>query len=79
MNENHKETFLTTLNDENQLALCDFNDDDMNIEVKSSADSEDTPRAKTEIEQILNKNELLVRSSLLIPRVESINGIENQT
>ncbi len=78
MNENPKETFLTTLKDENQISSYDFNDDDMHIDSKSSTDSEDIPRTNTEIKQILNKKDSYEKSSLLISHVQSINDIENQ-
>jgi hypothetical protein len=80
MDENHKETFLTTVNDQNQVLSCDFNEEDMNdIEMKSTGDSEDTPRTTRELEQILNRKELFERSSILIPHVESFNAMGNQT
>jgi len=78
MNENNKEIFLTTLNNEKQTLSLDFNDDEMDIDMKSSTDSDNTPRANNEIEQILNKKQSTEISSLLIPRVESFDGIENK-
>jgi len=78
MSENSKEIFLTTLNDEKQSLSLDFNDDEMDIDMKSSTDSDDTPRANNETEQILNKKQPHEISSLLIPRVESIDEIENK-
>ncbi len=78
MNEINKEIFLTTLNNEKQTLSLDFNDDEMDIDMKSSTDSDNTPRANNEIEQILNKKQPHEISSLLIPRVESFDGIENK-
>jgi hypothetical protein len=79
MNENKKEIFLTELTDEKYLHSMDFNEDDMDIDIKSSTSSEDTPRANMEIEEILNKQESHGKSSILIPCAESMNGIENKT
>jgi hypothetical protein len=78
MNENNKETFLTTLTDEKQVRSFEFNDDDMDIEIKSSTDSEDVLRPNTKAEEILQKKEFEDLSSFLIPHVESIHGIENR-
>jgi hypothetical protein len=78
MNENNKEIFLTTLNNEKQILSSDFNDDEMDIDMKSSTDSDNTPRANNEIEQILNKKQPHEISSLLIPHVVSFDGTENK-
>ena len=76
MNENNPETFITSLNDEKQLLSFDFNDEEMEIDIKSSTDSEDTPRVNTEIDHVLNKKP---SQSLLIPKVESMDDeIEDQ-
>lgn len=78
MDENNKDTFITTLNEDKQILSMEFNDDDMDIDVKSSTDSDETPRINNEIEQILNKNGTHDVSSILIPRVESVDGMENK-
>ena len=53
-------------------------DDDMDIDVKSSTDSDDTPLLNKEIEEILNKKEPQDVSSIFIPNVESFDGNENK-
>jgi hypothetical protein len=78
MNENVEEIFLTTLNDDKHVLSMDFNDDEIDIDIKSSTDSNDTPRVNNEIEQILNKKESHEVSTSLIPHIASINGIENK-
>ena len=55
MTEANNQTFLTTLPDEKQVTSIIINDyeDDTDIDVKSSADSGDSPTANDEIEEIL--------------------------
>ena len=69
MTETNNQTFLTTLPDEKQVTSIVIHDyeDDTDIDVKSSADSGDTPMANDEIEEILNKNLSQEVSSILIP------------
>jgi hypothetical protein len=64
------QTFLTALSDGKQLQSISINDydDDIDIDVKSSADSQDTPIANYEIEEILNKESQQV-SAMLVPNV----------
>jgi hypothetical protein len=64
------QTFLTALPDGKQLQSISINDydDDIDIDVKSSADSQDTPIANYEIEEILNKESQQV-SAMLVPNV----------
>ncbi|CAF3582808.1 unnamed protein product [Rotaria sordida] len=66
MNENNKETFITTLPNDNQVKSFSLNDDDdMNIDVKSSND------------EISNKQEHQNASLISIANVESINDTEH--
>jgi len=70
MTENDNQTFLTALPDEKQLQSILINDeDDIDIDVKSSADSQDTPIVNDEIEGILNKKESQEFSSVVIPNI----------
>ena len=46
-------------------------DEELDIDVKSSADSGDTPLANHEIEEILNKTEPVEEVSLLLPTQHS--------
>ena len=68
MTESDNQAFLTALPDEKQFKSIILNDDedDIDIDVKSSADSQDTPIANDEIDEILNKRESQVISSILI-------------
>ncbi|CAF0742395.1 unnamed protein product [Rotaria sp. Silwood1] len=69
------QTFLTTLPDEKQVKSITLNEyeDDIDIDVKSSADSEDTPIANDEIEEILNNKQSQEISSILIPTTVNDN------
>jgi hypothetical protein len=70
MTENDNQTFLTALPDEKQLQSILINDeDDIDIDVKSSADSQDTPIVNDEIEGILNKKDSQEFSSVVIPNI----------
>lgn len=71
MNENPIETFLTAI--QTKHAFLD-NDEDVEIDVKSSTSStDDIARANTEIEQILDAR----NSYMSIAHVQSVDGIEN--
>ncbi len=66
MSETESQTFLTALPDEKQVQLIVMNDeDDIDIDIKSSADSEDTPHVN-EINEVLNKKQSQEFSSVLI-------------
>lgn len=69
MSETNDQIFLTAVPDEQQLKSMVLNDyeDDTDIDVKSSADSEDTPLANHEIAEILNNKQSQDLSSMLIP------------
>ena len=70
MNENPTETFLTAIQTEHGF----LDDDEVEIDVKSSTSStDDILRVNTEIEQILDKRD----SYVSIPHVQSVDGIEN--
>ncbi|CAF2169582.1 unnamed protein product [Rotaria magnacalcarata] len=75
MMETLGQTFLTTLPDEKQLKSIIINDyeDDIDIDVKSSTDSEDSPIANHEIEEILNSKQVQDTSSILIPTTANDN------
>lgn len=71
MNENPKETFLTAI--QTKHGFLD-DDEEVEIDVKSSTSStDDILRTNTEIEQIFDKRD----SYVSIPRVQSVDGIEN--
>ncbi|CAF1086093.1 unnamed protein product [Rotaria sordida] len=75
MNENNKETFITTLPNDNQVKSFSLNDDDdMNTDVKSSNDSDDGSITNNEIS---NKQEHQNASLISIANVESINDTEH--
>lgn len=63
--------FLTAIPDETQLqSIIIHNDDDdidIDIDVKSSADSEESPMASSEIRDILTKNQSQEFSSIIVP------------
>lgn len=69
------ETFLTAIPTDHDGQIdsiviphpTDDDDDELDIDVKSSADSGDTPLANHEIEEILNKTEPVEETSLLLP------------
>ncbi|CAF2406764.1 unnamed protein product [Rotaria sp. Silwood2] len=73
--ESTNQTFLTTLPDEKQATSITLNDyeDDLDIDVKSSADSGDTPTANDEIEEILNNKQSQEISSILVPTTVNDN------
>ncbi|CAF4412040.1 unnamed protein product [Rotaria sp. Silwood2] len=76
MNENNKETFITTLPNVKQIIsfTSTDDDDDMNIDAKSSSDSDD---ASITNDEISNKKEHQDTSSISITNVESFDGIAN--
>ncbi|CAF0750747.1 unnamed protein product [Rotaria sordida] len=75
MTEGTNQTFLTTVPDDKQVKSITLNDydDDIDIDVKSSADSQDTPIANDEIEEILNNKQSQEISSILIPTTVNDN------
>ena len=75
MMENTDQTFLTTIPTQKQSSSSAINDyeDEIDIDVKSSADSEDdAPMVNNEIDEILNKNQSQELSSLLIPNNDNL-------
>jgi hypothetical protein len=67
------EVFLTTLPNEKQDTLVPLNDDDdMEIDIKSSTDSNEVLLTDDEV---LDKKETQEISTLSIPNVESLNSI----
>ncbi len=73
------QTFLTALPDDKQVhsIIINDDDDDIDIDVKSSADSQDTPIANDEIEEILNKKESQQGSAILVPDTTN-EGIQDK-
>jgi hypothetical protein len=71
MTESDNQTFLTSLPDEQPVQSIVINDDedDLEIDIKSSADSGDTPQINDEIEEILNKNQTQEYSGVLVPPI----------
>ena len=68
MSESDHQTFLTTLPDEKDLQSILINEDeDIDIDVKSSADSQDTLAGNGEIEEVFNKKGSQEFSSIIIP------------
>ena len=66
MSENENQTFLTALPDPKPVHSILINDDEeIDIDIKSSADSEDLPAVNDEIDEILNKNQSQAYSSVL--------------
>jgi hypothetical protein len=70
MTESNEQTFLTALPEKKQVRSIlnnDDDDDDLEIDIKSSADTDDTPIVKNEIDEILGKKPLEKLTSILIP------------
>ena len=79
MNENPKETFLTAMPREIHPPDYDFNDDDLEIDVKSStSSSEDTRHMNTELDLTAEKKGSYERSLVSVGQVQNANSIENQ-
>jgi len=74
MKDNNTEITLTTLSDKNQVVAFDFNDDDeMDIDVRSSVDSNYTLLSNHGFDDASKKKILSTSGS----NAESIDGIEN--
>ena len=72
MTESDNQTFLTSLPDEKPVRssiLIHEDEDDLDIDIKSSADSGETPHVNDEIDEILNKNLSQEYSSVLVPAI----------
>ncbi len=70
MTESDNQTFLTSIPDEKPVHSSILNrddEDDLEIDIKSSADSGETLHANDEIDEILNKNQSQEFSSVLVP------------
>ena len=68
MSESEEPIFLTALPDEQQFQPILINeDDDIDIDIKSSAESEETSRVNEEIEETLNKKPLEEFPVVLVP------------
>ncbi|CAF3377551.1 unnamed protein product [Rotaria socialis] len=80
MNGNNEEVFITTVpNDEEDIAFGLSDGDDLNIDIKSSVDSDEESMVDEEIEDIFNKKQHQDISLLSIAKVESVDVIENNT
>jgi len=74
MKDNNTEITLTTLSDKNQVVAFDFNDDDeIDIDVRSSVDSNYTLLSNHACDDASKKKILSTSAS----NAESIDGIEN--
>ncbi len=69
MTESDNQTFLTSIPDDKELQTIIINDDedDIDIDVKSSADSGETLLGNDEVTEILTKNESQEFPTILIP------------
>ncbi len=69
MTESDNQTFLTSIPDDKELQTIIINDDedDIDIDVKSSADSGETLLGNDEVTEILTKNESQEIPTILIP------------
>ncbi|CAF5212009.1 unnamed protein product, partial [Rotaria magnacalcarata] len=80
MNGNNEEVFITTVpNDKEGIAFGLSDGDDLNIDIKSSVDSDEESMVDEEIEDIFNKNQHQDISLLSIAKVESFDVIKNNT
>jgi hypothetical protein len=74
MKDNNTEITLTTLSDKNQVVAFDFNDDDdMDIDIRSSVDSNYMLLSNHTFDDVSKKKILSTSGS----NAESIDGIEN--
>jgi hypothetical protein len=72
MTENNNQTFLTSFPDEKpiqSIVVINDDEDDLEIDIKSSADSGETPHVNNEIDEILNKKPLQEYSSVRVPTI----------
>lgn len=69
MTETTPQTFITIIPDDKPLKSIIIHDfeEDIDIDVKSSTDSGDTPAVNNEIEEILNNKQSEGISSVIIP------------
>lgn len=65
MSESEEPFFLTALSDDKPIVINE--DDDIDIDIKSSAESEETSRVNEEIEETLNKKPSEDFSVILVP------------